>query len=454
MGNEMRDDRGAAERAMLYARNENIKPASEPEEAKVKQEANSQIIKLLQQVRTRLTDIERERTEMWDSLQEQSKILTELEDRSTSTEKSYLSISNRISRNELSEAPFMERLDEIERAQKEGLSAEKNEELRSEIIGRLEESDLQTARLIERIDEAMAMQTRMNRRIDKVVQDKQRLNRKISLLEESVDATRNALSAKAMVLLTDKGVIGQTDTPRIPLFPETDSDEDIFGSKDLKNSLPKEDDPIFTAHKTAQKKDHSFRNQALAASVFVLVAATAGWFISQNINSLQQIATISDYQVERYTPPKVTEAKPSYESEVIAQSQKELTNNIKEYAQSPTPNNFDYAFSNNTEEEIAAALNDIEPVAGKQVEPEKPVHLSDLESKIEETSSPAPVQTPSIFEADENLPEAFKKIEIEAFKGNAEAQHDLAVIYTAGRGGVPQNFERAAEWFKKLLHKG
>ena len=51
------------------------------------------------------------------------------------------------------------------------------------------------------------------------------------------------------------------------------------------------------------------------------------------------------------------------------------------------------------------------------------------------------------------LPDVVKNIETQAFAGNAEAQHDLAAIYTAGHGGVNQNFERAAFWFRELQIK-
>ncbi len=421
MVKETNADRGAAERAMLYTRHDTKNTYPELESSK--KDANNQIVKLLQQVRTRLEDIERERTEMWDTLQEQNKVLTELEDRSTSAEKSFLSIENRISRKELSEAPFMERLDEIERAQKENASTETSEELRNEILGRLEESDLQTSRLIERIDEAMAMQTRMNRRIDKVVQDKQRLNRKISLLEESVDATRQALSAKALVLLTDKGIMNQMESPSIPLFRNTGSSEDIFSEKEITHALPKEDDPVFTA-KSPPARTHSFRNQAIAASVFVVVAATAGWLISHNINSLQPTPTLTDYKIERYVPPEQA-AVPSYETDRIASQPEPLPERGISVVTQPLPETYSYDVDNNrddiyentalaldttTEEEVATALNAIEPVAGEETEPEKPARLSDLEIQAHSNQT-APKETPTVFEGDKNLPQDFKNID-------------------------------------------
>ncbi|MEM6811621.1 MAG: peptidoglycan-binding protein [Pseudomonadota bacterium] len=58
------------------------------------------------------------------------------------------------------------------------------------------------------------------------------------------------------------------------------------------------------------------------------------------------------------------------------------------------------------------------------------------------------------IQPDTNLPAAIKKIEIQAFQGVGEAQHDLAAIYTAGHGGVEQNFEKASAWFWAASENG
>jgi hypothetical protein len=52
-------------------------------------------------------------------------------------------------------------------------------------------------------------------------------------------------------------------------------------------------------------------------------------------------------------------------------------------------------------------------------------------------------------EPDAALPQTVKAIESQALAGNAEAQHDLAAIYTAGHGGVTQDFDKAAFWFRE-----
>ncbi len=458
MSNAFEEDRGAAERAVLYGR---TKAANNPGQGF----QQSQIIKLLEQVRNRLTDIDKERSEIWDAIGEQTKTITEMEDRSTSTEKTYLSLENRLSRSELNEAPLVERLDEIERNFKDN-KGDVGEDLKREILDRIEESDLQTARLIERIDEAMAMQTRMTRRIDKVVQDKQRLNRKISLLEESMDATRQALSAKALVLLSDKSVAAASAAPSIPLFRDTKDDNDIFA--DDMDMIAAQN----AAHKeqaSAQKSSNTFAKQAVFAGLFVVVAGAAGWMISQNVNPQMredvpvlaehkgEDASIAEQNIAQYTPREsnYTPYVPTIDrtqSETANSPQLSTYNNLDNDGETNTYP--DYTSYNN-EAELAEALNDIEPSAPVTAEPVKAA------PQIEESIQAEPAKPQAIAEApvsatkgDQNLPDSFKNLETQAISGNAEAQHDLAVVYTAGRPDVPQNFERAAYWFTKASNQG
>jgi len=58
------------------------------------------------------------------------------------------------------------------------------------------------------------------------------------------------------------------------------------------------------------------------------------------------------------------------------------------------------------------------------------------------------------LQADSNLPAAIKPLENQAFAGNAEAQHDLAAIYTAGYKDVRQDFDRASLWLREAADNG
>src|SRR5690606_14815315 len=55
---------------------------------------------------------------------------------------------------------------------------------------------------------------------------------------------------------------------------------------------------------------------------------------------------------------------------------------------------------------------------------------------------------------DSALPAQAREIERQAYDGVPEAQHDLAAIYTAGQGGVKQDYKRAAFWFRQSADQG
>jgi TPR repeat protein len=130
---------------------------------------------------------------------------------------------------------------------------------------------------------------------------------------------------------------------------------------------------------------------------------------------------------------------------------------------------------------LAAQLNEIAPGAQKELDMDQPVstrETPDAQAHIAAAAPPVsaynPLQTVSArafaqdpqvsnlvakekgagalnsrIQPDAALPAAFKDLESQAFKGMPEAQHDLAAVYTAGRAGVTQNFEKAALWFRE-----
>jgi TPR repeat protein len=61
----------------------------------------------------------------------------------------------------------------------------------------------------------------------------------------------------------------------------------------------------------------------------------------------------------------------------------------------------------------------------------------------------APLITP-----DPSLPPSAKAMERQAFAGAAEAQHDLAALYTAGSADVAQDYARARDWFTLAARRG
>ena len=476
-----RDDRGAAERAMLY----NRKPESGTAHSR-----DEQIIKLLEQIRLRIGDMEKERNEFWDALNEQSKTLHELEDRSTSTEKTYLSLENRLSRSELQEAPLVERLTELERSTKEQ-SKEPDHALHQEILSRMEESDLQTIRLVERIDEALSMQSRLTRRVDKLVQDKQKLTRKLEYLEEGMADTRKALASKAMVLLTDQSVAAKADHISLPVFSKFD--ETIDDKDD--DVLPYEKTNHFDRGQGIETGNlrsssvlsgiTSWKGQVAAVTGFVVLAAFAGWWITQENPSIykmplasyeaaqkpEQTAEASSQGINR----KVATMRSVQEQPVQDRAYPDIVDDVSVKAETGNDidsNAYTEIAAARQEERIGAALNNIQPTAGAAVSESGNV-AQDMEDdgSYKEVNYASPEKSPVSSEAaitsedmaqvasldikpDASLPKQIQAVEKAAFKGNAEAQHDLAAIYTAGHANVTPNYDRAAYWFEKAAENG
>ena len=505
------DERGEAARAVLYSRHqedEDIESDISQEAAATdrpqsdSQDLTHQIVGLLGQIRDRLGHIEQERDELWDALNDQTKILNTIEDRSMSTEKTYLALDQRLNRTELKEAALIARQDQLEQQKAAAKDDKAFGELRKDILKRLEETDRQSSQMLERVDEALAVQNRMSRRLDKVVQEKQRLNRRLDRMEETMALTREALSAKAMVLLTDKSIVAENvPNPRIPLFDEVIGDEEegleqsAAGLKntDKKDNLEKAAQAAAARTQAQQTSRRSYSGlmQGVGGIAFIGLAIFVGWAISQSVTpppagtevarfEPQEILALpsetpTQGQVDETTSPE------SYISPSMASLSNDLAQDMQalELAEPALTQRFD-----ETPEEVAVLMNSIEPgmTAETPAVPSAPVEevtsapapeLDIVEETTQQAAEQATITNVSAtvppetvnaglpklsdrydFGSDPALPEAVRAIEAQALAGNAEAQHDLAAVYTAGHAGVRQDYTRAAYWFERAAEQG
>lgn len=62
----------------------------------------------------------------------------------------------------------------------------------------------------------------------------------------------------------------------------------------------------------------------------------------------------------------------------------------------------------------------------------------------------------SAASADPTVPSLFdiRRIRAEAFRGNAQAQFDLAVLYEEGRGGIKRDLAYALSWYEEAARNG
>ncbi len=436
----------------------------------VQKNQSTEIVRMLAQISDKLKRSEAERYELLGELREYRKSLRELEDKTENSEKAYLALETKIKTKSSIDTEGTHRQLKFEKS----LQSTEDKLLQT-IAGqalidqRLKDTEDKHVALDQRLDQSVGEQARLNRQHEIVAQDKSRLVRKVERLEELVSETQDSLRAKAMVLLTDQSAAGNAAKLQAP----------AWGTGSPVIAAPTDQDTEQTIwHKI-------FSGQNIAMTSLVALALFAGW----SINQIQQPKLPSIENAPFYkssspiSEPKNTSASTSTEEAqtVAAATMAEPDtnkNDVLNYSDEQL-----LAALNNNPEKLASDLNNIEPA--KTVE-EK--NISATPEKVEivtapVASEPLPVKKPLVenFDAiafqqnslldqeikketsnqalskqikpDNNLPTSVKKIEAEAYAGNAEAQHDLAAIYTAGQG-VTQDFERAGFWFRQAADNG
>jgi len=434
----------------------------------------NEIVRMLAQIGDKLKRSEAERYELLRELREYRKSLRELEDKADNSEKAYLAIETKLKTKGSVDTESLERQARFERTLKTT-----EEKLVKAVAGqalmdsRLKETEDKQVAIDQRLDESVAEQTRLDRQMELSSQDRSRLVRKLERLEEMMSETKNSLQAKAMVLLTDKSTAAQAT---------------LAAPTDMNMSGNKEDTPFMT---------RILNVQTLGMASMIVAALLGGWAINQvQQPNVPQIAVLENgglaklnLEQNKWEPVTGTEANnivPAAGVETPIQTPIQA-NDVEEVILIPDEAPADVtdlsddqlleAFETDPEG-LATQLNEIAPTA---TEASEPVIEEKVETPVvEETSS---ILTPSItptmknfdsvaykqdaslqkkilgkksagslssrISPDKKLPELVKQIETQAFGGNAEAQHDLAAIYTAGHGGVEQNFERASLWFRE-----
>lgn len=435
---------------------------------------NTEIVRMLAQISDKLKRSEAERYELLNELREYRKSLRELEDKTEHSEKAYLSLETKIKTKGSLDTESTRRQLKFERVLKAT-----EDKLTKAIAGqavidqRLSDAEDKQTAMDQRLDQSVAEQARISRQHELVAQDKSRLVRKVERLEELVSETQDSLRAKAMVLLTDQSSGAQKVALQAPAWgtgsPQTQTKESpkIQGWRAL------------------------LTKQNVSMAALIVAALVTGWAINQ-----AQQPKLPSFDQPLPEMAEKTQSTSGTEIEVpsdrivhledIASLEKEVSMQSGAAKETTTQDVLNYsdeqllAALNKDPEQLASQLNDIEP--SKPAPVEKPKEAEEMTSSIPENRaltlqfSGEPImpnfdqvafkQDPSVSAAikaerkvqttiskDEGLTGTIKNIETAAFQGNAEAQHDLAALYTAGQG-VEQNFDRASFWFEESANAG
>jgi len=356
---------------------------------------------------------------------------------------------------------------------------------------RMKDTETRQEQIGIRVEDAVSQQARLTRKIDKAIEERARFMRKLERIEETVLQTKESLNAKAMVLLTDQGVAAQSDMSH--------AEPEAFGAATQAQTL---------------RQDNRVQNSRLlqiaGVSLLVVAALLGGWLISETRTSdAVSYNRVDVAQISPATSPvtspvtsgvSVPLEKPTdmaamdwsvdhdtsaFNRQIAGAQQADQTANISAAAQLANDDigTLDLndqaqveALLSDNPQAVAAALNAIEPAntlpdniipAQRVAEApplapveEKPVQIQKPEpqkvSAIVKDPAPArltPKDPKSLIKLDSKLPDTIKSIEEQAFNGVPEAQHDLAAIYTAGHGGVKQDYKRAAFWFEQAASR-
>ncbi len=559
------DEIGQKSQNNQSSQNKTSNPAPQMRSPLTGEKTQGQIITLLKTLNERLKVTQADRDRMMKELEEHRTIIEDLEDKAERNERRAFDLQDQLEK-EAKKAEKADKADqsstqaaiaELEKTREalielERKQSEHNKALTDKVTKgasgikalqrRVESTEAKQTIIDERIESAMGEQAKLIRKVDKAIEDRARFMRKIERIEETVIQTRDSLNAKAMVLLTEKGVGAHTE-----IDATINDDVTQYYSGDVPDDLPDDlEEQINEAARQSQRiadiqtpqtqkrpannvlpwwNNTSVTGAIVATFACILAVLVIGilalndWklpYVRYSDNTPQDVSEILAQSYYSQTPNQAPEQIP----EVRAQEREELplvqaAQNIdrldwkieqKEPAAQPLeaqtplpqnqvkqvpPQNVNDNFSNDVDNDIgavdidnveevaklietepqrvAAALNNIEPqkqapIVNTQPEIITPEIITSAEPQAQQpVSNTAPPQraqaitkakTPIDARRDTALPNNIRNIEDQAFEGNGEAQHDLAAIYTAGHGGVKQDYKRAAYWFERAAENG
>ncbi len=437
-----------------------------------------EIIRTLAAISDKLKRSEAERYELLAELREYRKSLIELEGKAEKSEKAYQALESKISSRETVDTEVTQRQARFERALKE-TEAKLVQTVAGQALldKRVKDTEDTTLAVTQRVDATLTEQARLDRQLEKISQDRTRTLRKVERMEEILTETQDTLKARALILLTDQSAAAQAgNLPQIPAWSDNMQD---------------------AANDAAPWWRKSVRMQGVGMASMLVAALLFGWTINQiQQPDMPKIAVLENGGLARVnldenrweaindetSAPAVTSTIEPLDDEIEAS---------RASASTATPDQTPAAQQvlNSSDEELMAALEENpEQLASNLNEIAPQAVQEDLDiAPTENATKPVPsttgaydplkpyaakafAQVPAVtkeveadrgqgtleqrIKADETLPAPMQELQSQAFAGVPEAQHDLAAIYTAGRGGVTQNFEKAAQWFREAADRG
>ena len=391
-----------------------------------------QIVRLLTDLGDRLRQSEKEREVLWKEVEICRKQISDMSGKAGKSETSFAQLEEQVNQREVFVKELVEKQINLELQLKEqmtSLEASRLEQtkLQDKIQEKMNSVETATGSAIVRVEDAIAENSKLSKRVEQLGQDKARLIRKLEVVEETLALTQETLKAKALVLLTDHNLAQRSNLPQTPAW--TGDDTLKFAAK-----------PHMAAQSPVSSIAGSLRPQTKPPNLFMVSIVTA---LIAGAAAYGVIWIIENFKNKNMEAQIISE--PVQNSDIsmkpVALSQEELM------AQAAT-------IANQIEPSAVTATDEILESESVVISPMQSAEQAQTKA-LEDFKNSRPLgELKNLISADKSLPVPVKKIEAQAFAGEATAQHDLAAIYTAGHGGVNVDYARALKWFTEASHNG
>ncbi len=418
-----------------------------------------QVVRLLSDLSDRLRQSEKEREVLWKEVEICRKQIADMSVQTDKKTESVSSLEVQMNQREVFVKELVEKQIDLEQKLKEQLSAMESskqeqaklqESLREKVKAletkadtvleatkqeqvlvqeklkeQIKSIETATGSAIVRVEDAIAENMKLNKRVEQLSQDKARLMRKLETVEETLAQTQETLKAKALVLLTDQALAQRTAMPQTPAWTGDDTLK-------VQQAVQNHNSPV-TSLKAALEPKPAQPNLLVVTILTAILAGAAAWGAIWMMNSLNKTPEASASVTSEDSTSIIPQNSASLSQDEMMKQAAIMANQIEPGA-----------LEAGQDEILADTRNDDVKSAEASVA-----------QAVDEFNQTRPTQiVTERIKADRSLPPAVKKIENEARAGNANAQHDLAAIYTAGHGGVKLDYTKAAQWFEESAYQG
>lgn len=407
-----------------------------------------QIVKLLTDLGDRLRQSEKEREILWKELDTCRKQIEDIGNREGKKGEEYSSLEGQIKEREQLIKDLQEKQSALEqKLADQALVIESSKQDHAKLQEKMSSVETSTGSAIVRVEDAIAENQKLSKRVEQLGQDKARLLQKLDHMEETLAQTQDTLKAKALVLLTDQALASRTNLPQTPAWTGNDT---------LKMSTPAaapdvaaKPEPVtnplndlvstMAAARARVKRPISYNSGLLVG--LVLLGIVGGVILSRlNFDTMFAPAPDKQNSIESQSSFPA-DKQDKADDKVSALSQNQIVSQIATLANQIEPSSYGKG------EPVTITDGFIPPVFDSaQAAQDKAV-------KNFEDSLPKGDASDRLS-ADPRLPARFRDLEARALDGDANAQHDLAAIYTAGQTGVKINYTKAAQWFEEASYQG